>query len=137
MLLNIDPLLHADLLHALRSMGHNDTIVVADGNFPANALGEKVVRIDGADAPRVVRAILSVMPVDNGEDPFIVMRSDAADGRDAVTIELETSAGRRAKLVTPTEFYELARKSFAIVQTGEQRFYGNALLRKGVIAPKT
>ena len=35
MLWGIDPLLDADLLYALRRMGHGDEIVVVDTNFPA------------------------------------------------------------------------------------------------------
>lgn len=136
MLINIDPVLHADLLHTLRSMGHNDTIVIADGNFPATSLARRLLRVDGATAPRVLEAILSVMPVDAGADPVIAMRTDAPDGRDAVTRELETAVGHQAKLLAPAEFYELAKSAFAIVQTGESRFYGNVLLRKGVIPPQ-
>jgi L-fucose mutarotase len=137
MLIDIHPLLHADLLHALRSMGHTDTIVVADGNFPANALGRRVTRVDGADAPTVVRAILSVMPVDAGAAPIVGMRTDAADGRDAVTKDFEAAAGQPLELSPPVKFYEMARNAFIVVQTGEKRFYGNLLIRKGVIPPPT
>ena len=35
MLKGLDPLLSADLLHALRAMGHGDEIAVVDANFPA------------------------------------------------------------------------------------------------------
>ena len=35
MLKNMDPLLTADLLHALRAMGHGDEIAIVDANFPA------------------------------------------------------------------------------------------------------
>jgi len=31
----IDPLLHADLLHARPAMGHGDEIAVVGANFPA------------------------------------------------------------------------------------------------------
>jgi L-fucose mutarotase len=33
-------------------------------------------------------------------------------------------------------FYEQAKQSYAIIQTGERRFYGCIMLRKGVIAPE-
>ena len=32
-------------------------------------------------------------------------------------------------------FYDLARKSYAVIQTGERRFYGCFILRKGVVGP--
>ena len=135
MLIGIDPLLHADLLHTLRSMGHTDTIVIADGNFPATRLAQKLLRVDGASAPAVLKAILSVMPVDAGPTPVIAMRTEAKDGHDAVTTEFETVAGRDIDLLPPREFYEAARGAFAVVQTGESRFYGNILVRKGVVPP--
>jgi|SRR6185369_2409361 len=137
MLIGIDPLLHADLLHVLRSMGHNDTIIIADGNFPATKLAQRLLRVDGASAPAVLKAVLSVMPVDAGPAPIMLMQTDAADGHDPVTHELEAVAGRKGELLPPGQFYEQAAKAFAIVQTGESRFFGNALIRKGVVPPKT
>ena len=69
MLKNLDPLLNADVLHALRSMGHGDELVVCDANFPGASVAQetvlgKLLRLDGVNAPRAIRAILSVMPLD-------------------------------------------------------------------------
>ena len=33
-------------------------------------------------------------------------------------------------------FYAAAESAYAIVQTGERRFYGNILLTKGVVGPE-
>jgi L-fucose mutarotase len=33
------------------------------------------------------------------------------------------------------EFYDRAKESYAIIQTGETRLYGNLLLKKGIISP--
>jgi L-fucose mutarotase len=73
MLKGLDPLLNANVLYALRAMGHGDDVVVCDANFPADAIARQtalgeLLRIDGADAPRVVRAILSVLPLDTFVD---------------------------------------------------------------------
>ena len=38
MLKNLDPLLNADVLYALRSMGHGDTLALVDTNFPADSV---------------------------------------------------------------------------------------------------
>jgi L-fucose mutarotase/ribose pyranase (RbsD/FucU family) len=64
MLKGLDPLLGPDLLHVLAAMGHGDEIVIADGNFPAASLARRLVRLEGVDAPRALRAILSVPPLD-------------------------------------------------------------------------
>ena len=33
-------------------------------------------------------------------------------------------------------FYDFAKTSYAVIQTGERRFYGCFMLRKGVIPPE-
>src|SRR3954447_11417725 len=66
MLKGIDPLLNADLLYVLRAMGHGDDLVIADANFPSETMAtRKLIRMDAADGPRVLKAILSVMPLDD------------------------------------------------------------------------
>ena len=52
MLRGLDPLLTPDLLHALASMGHGDTIAVVDTNFPAAATARRLILLPGTDAPR-------------------------------------------------------------------------------------
>ena len=79
MLKGIDPVLGPELLAILRGMGHGDEIAVVDGNYPAETDAKRLVRMDGHDAPRIVEAILSVMPVDEFV-PDAVFRP-AAGGR--------------------------------------------------------
>ena len=74
MLRDIDPILSPDLLHILRAMGHGDELVIADANFPATSMGQRVTRLDGLEATRVLEAVLSVMPLDNFvSDPALTM----------------------------------------------------------------
>ena len=73
MLKSIDPLLNADVLYALRSMGHGDDLVICDTNFPADSVARQTVlgrllRIDNVSAARAARAILSVLPLDSFVD---------------------------------------------------------------------
>ncbi len=69
MLKGINPLLNAEVLYALRAMGHGDDLIIADTNFPSDSvarqtrLGE-LLRIDNTTAAEVVEAVLSVMPLD-------------------------------------------------------------------------
>ena len=68
MLKSIDPILNADVLYALRAMGHGDDLVICDTNFPADAVARQTVlgrllRIDNVTAGRAARAILSVLPL--------------------------------------------------------------------------
>ena len=69
MLKSIDPILNADVLYALRAMGHGDDVIICDTNFPADSVARQTVfgellRIDNVTAGRAAKAILSVMPLD-------------------------------------------------------------------------
>ena len=64
MLKGINPLLNADVLQALRAMGHGDDLIIADTNFPADSVARqtalgRLLRID-APAADVAKAVLSL-----------------------------------------------------------------------------
>lgn len=146
MLLGLDARLTPDLLHALASMGHGDQLAIVDANFPATAtamttpLGTPLEF--GGTAIQALQAVLSVMPLDtfDAERPAVraMQMVDQPDTlpevvRDAVP--LVRAAGQDIALTERFAFYAAARESFVIIHTLERRFYGNFLLRKGVIAP--
>ena len=142
MLKGIDPLLGPDLLGILRAMGHGDEIVVADANFPAASAAARLVRADGINAPRMVEAIVSVLPLDDFV-PAAAFRMAVVDRPDEVpeiayrfarTLEVAGYAGPIEALDRHV-FYDRARQAFAVVATGETRLYGNLILKKGVIRP--
>jgi len=135
MLVGIDPLLRGDLLAALDQMGHGDVLVIADANFPGRRLADQVINVQGADAPRVMRAVASVFPVDDGA-PISLMVSPT--GRLPVQDELVLAAGGEGHGLGVVEldrfaFYEAASEARVVLITGELRSYGNVLLRKGVV----
>ena len=142
MLKGIDPLLGPELLGILRGMGHGDEIVIADANFPASSTGtgNRLIRADGVDAPRMVGAIVSVLPLDDFV-PAAAFRMAVVDKPDEVPPIIADFADALAKggyagPIEPIErfaFYERACKAFAVVATGETRLYGNLILKKGVI----
>ena len=141
MLRNIDPILSPDLLYALSAMGHGDEIVLADANFPAEALGPKCIRADGSDASSVLRAVLSVLPLDSFVDaPAISMEvvgepdaiPDAVHDFQSI-IDAHADHPKDIQSLERFAFYERAATAFAVVQTGERRLYGNLILKKGVI----
>ena len=72
MLKGINPLLNADVLQALRAMGHGDDLIIADTNFPSDSVARqtalgRLLRID-ASAAEVVKAVLSLYPLDTFVD---------------------------------------------------------------------
>jgi L-fucose mutarotase len=148
MLKGISPLLNADVLYALRAMGHGDDLIIADTNFPSDSvaretcLGE-LLRIDNVSAAEAAAAVLSVLPLDSFVDDAaarmeivgapteippvqqeVQQAIDAAEGRSWPMVSIERYA-----------FYERAKQAYCVIQTGERRFYGCFAFRKGVIPP--
>jgi len=140
MLKGLDPLLGPDLLAALRAMGHGDEIVLADANFPAEALARRLCRVDGVDASRMAQAVLSVLPLDDFA-PAAAFRMAVVGAPDSEpeivdafrAVLIEAGYAGPIEAIERLAFYDRARAAFAIVATGEMRLYGNLILRKGVI----
>jgi L-fucose mutarotase len=141
MLIGLNPLLSPDLLHALAAMGHGDEIVVVDANFPAAACARRLIALDGIAAPAILEAILSVMPLDHAvPHPARVMAVVGdPDAVPPVVAEFRVVIGRalgqdhRPHPVERHAFYEEAKRAYAIVRSGERRFFGNIILTKGVV----
>ncbi|WHO73038.1 RbsD/FucU family protein [Rhizobium sp. BT03] len=142
MLKGIHPLLGPDLLHALKTMGHGDDIVIADANFPSGSMGPPVIRADGVSATDMAEAILAHMPLDTFV-PETAWRMEVVGDPHAVPevcAEFQKIVSRRAGkfAIVPVErfaFYAMARKAAYIVATTEFRLYGNLILKKGVVHP--
>ncbi|KIT14938.1 RbsD/FucU family protein [Jannaschia aquimarina] len=147
MLKGIDPRLNADVLYALRAMGHGDMLILSDTNFPSDAIAQTTVhgellRMENLTVAGAADAILSVMPLDTFVDDFagrMEIVDDAAtippvqqEVQDAIAATGET---RSMVGIERFAFYDLAREAYAVIQTGERRFYGCIMLRKGVIGP--
>ena len=137
MLINVHPLLTADLLHALASMGHGDEIVIADANFPSASIARRLIALPGADAPRALEAILTVLPLDEASSPavFAMQPTGRQQGLPDPVADFQRLLGASATIgsLDRFAFYERARNAFAVVRTGELRPYGNAILVKGVV----
>ena len=143
MLINIDPILSPELLHALRSMGHGDKLVLADANFPSASLAKKLIRLDGANIPNAAKAILSVLPLDSFVDyPVERMEIDGNPDeindvhQDLIDV-LKISAGDKWKVgsIERFKFYEEAKQAYMIVSTTDARPFGCFIITKGVIKP--
>lgn len=139
MLKGIDKLLTGDLLKALCDMGHGDELVIADANFPAETVAKRLIRVPGVDGVRVAEAILSVFPLDTYVDnPACVM--DLTDGDKAkgmpepvIWDDYRHITDMKLGLIERFAFYERTKKASLVIQTGEERQYGNLLLTKGVV----
>lgn len=141
MLRNIDPLLGPQILHTLASMGHGDEIAIVDANYPGSYSGVDCIRADGISATHMLRAVLTLLPLDNFvPDPAITMQvvGDPDAVPEAVAdfqAVINETADNPAKITALERFafYQRAETVFAIIQTGERRLYGNIILKKGVV----
>ena len=144
MLKGIPKILSPELLKVLCEMGHSDRIVIADGNFPAESMGKDaiVIRCDGHGVPELLDAILQVIPLDTYVDkPMNLMEVMPGDPvktpiRDTYKEIVAKHDERGAACVGNIErfqFYEEAKKAYAIIATGESAVYANVMLQKGVV----
>jgi L-fucose mutarotase len=148
MLKGIHPLLNADVLYALRAMGHGDYLVLSDTNFPSDsvarqtALGQ-LLRIDAPTSAEAVAAVLSLMPLDTFIDDAAARMEIVGKPKEIPPVQKEVqkaidkAEGKSWPMVSIERFafYEKAKGAYAVIQTGERRFYGCFILTKGVIAP--
>jgi L-fucose mutarotase len=148
MLKGLSPLLSADLLWVLKTMGHGEDLLVCDSNHPAGTIAKttvsgRIIEMPGCDLPVAVQAILSVFPLDTFvEAPVTRMQVvGAPDEILPIFGEVErlcAAAEARAIPMLALErfaFYAAAGKAFAVVRTSEFRPYGCFLFKKGVIFP--
>lgn len=131
MLCGINPLLTGVLLAALDEMGHSDTVVIADANFPAHRVGRTVVEVPGIDIVAMAEAVVSVLPLDEDNSP-ILMESNLVP-RPRVQDEIVAATGAdQHRLVDRYEYYDLASQANLVISTGELRLWANVILAKGL-----
>ena len=149
MLKGISPLLNAEVLHALRAMGHGDDLIIADTNFPSDSVARQtrlgtLLRIDNVSAAAAVTAVLSVFPLDSFVDDaaarmeIVGAPDEIPPVQQEVQRAIDTAEGRAWPMISIERyaFYERARQAYCVIQTGERRFYGCFAFRKGVIPPE-
>lgn len=138
MLKNIPKILPPELLKIMCEMGHGDEIVIADGNFPCETCGKRVVRMDGHGGEAVLDAMLKLFPLDVVSEKYVaVMKTDDGSVPEIWNgyAEKIEAAGYKAdfELVERYAFYERAKRAYAVIATGESALYANLILKKGTV----
>ena len=144
MLKGIPKILSPELLKILCEMGHSDTLVLADGNFPSESIGKnaKVVRCDGHGIPALLEAILKLFPLDSYvAHPLHLMEVMPGDPVktpiwDTYKAIIAAQDARGSACIGTYErfaFYEKAKEAYCVIATGETALYGNLILQKGVV----
>ena len=140
MLKGISKILSPELLKILSEMGHGDEIVIADGNFPSENYGKRVIRADGHGGEAILDAVLSLIPLDTyADDNFILMQVVPGDNvNPTIWEDYRKIANKWDKNVKEGSlerfaFYEKAKQAYAIIATGGSAIYAYIILKKGVI----
>ena len=147
MLKGIPSVLSPEMLKVLSEMGHGDTIVVGDMHYPAASTATNILlRADGIGSVALLDAILQVFPLDpQVEKPLMMMEIQECDADKEFPMQEEyfklaekyDPRGRDAAgYIERFEFYDEAKKAYAVVATGEKSFYGCTILKKGLIMPE-
>lgn len=145
MLKGINKIFTGDLLKILCDMGHGDELVIVDANFPAETMGKRVIKLPGSEGTEILEAVLELFPLDHIlSEPVVLLDMEPKDrktGMEAPEIWkdfqniVNKKAGSTANIgrMSRQEFYNRSKQAYAIIQTGEERLYGDILLVKGVI----
>ncbi len=140
MLKHVPKIISPALLKVLCEMGHGDELVIGDGNFPAESMGQRVIRADGLGGAELLSAILELMPLDTYAEQNLLLM-EVVPGDD-VRPEIWKEYRRRAEgldanvrigFLERFAFYERARRAYAVVASGEEAIYANIILKKGVV----
>jgi len=141
MLKNVPKLLSPALLKVLCEMGHGDEIVIGDANFPSESYGQRVIRADGIGGEALLDAILTMIPLDTYADSNLMLMaltpSDEGKVNPVIWEKYKAIAAKdgnaRIEMLGRFEFYERAKKAYAVIASGEEAIYANVIIKKGVI----
>lgn len=146
MLIGIPKIISPQLLRILMEMGHGDELVIADANFPIHSIAkgttsQEVAYCHGSGVAELLDAILTLMPLDYAVDaPAVGMA--VPQGIEVPTIHAEFQrilnahgyASERLSFLPRFDFYDRARKGYAVLASGETARFANLILKKGVVS---
>jgi L-fucose mutarotase len=141
MLNGIPSILSPELLKIMMEMGHGDELVIADGNFPAASIAQRLVRSDGNMVPELLEAVLKFFPLDPYVDhPVALMQVVPGDTYKPTIwktykaiVQKSNNANKSIENIERFAFYERTKKAYAVVATSETALYANIILKKGVV----
>ena len=125
-------LLQSELSYIIATLGHLDTLVIADAGLPIPA---ETVRIDLAltqgvpGATQTLKVVLEEMKVEK-----VILAEEAKDRNPKFLRDVqELLPGVPVQFVTHSEFKTMTASARAVVRTGEFSPYANVILVSGVV----
>lgn len=117
------------LIEIIASLGHTDTLVVADAGFPVPAGVESVDLLWTRGEPGLMPVLTAVL-ADLGVEGATIATELDGPLLDAITDTLADLPNRR---VGHNDLKRAAAGARAVVRTGETTPFGNVILRAGVV----
>jgi L-fucose mutarotase len=141
MLKNIPEVISPELMKVLMEMGHDDEIVLADGNFPVASVTQRLIRCEGHGVCELLEAVLKFLPLDQYVEHPVALMAVVPGDKTKPTIweeyrKIINASGEKFsdfEFVERFAFYERAKKAYAVVVSGEKALYANIILKKGVL----
>jgi D-ribose pyranase len=125
-------LLQSELSYTIATLGHLDTLVIADAGLPIPA---ETARIDLAltqgvpGATQTLKVVLEEMKVEK-----VILAEEAKDRNPKFLRDVqELLSGVPVQFVTHSEFKAMTASARAVVRTGEFSPYANVILVSGVV----
>lgn len=141
MLKGIPSIISPELLKILMEMGHGDSLVIGDGNFPVASMAQREVRSDGNTVCDLLDAILQLFPLDSYSE-FQVGLMKVTEGdpcKPVIWEEYKKIIGKyepvnnKIEMIERFDFYERSKKAYAVVSSSETALYANIIIKKGVV----
>jgi L-fucose mutarotase len=142
MLIEISNLITPEIYEVIYRMGHLDELVIADANYSALAMSNKVVYSYAQNSHVLLAEILKYFPLDEDEEfPITVMSLDHGifeepqiwnDYQNVLT-GLPYSNPIILNKISRKEFYQRTKDAYATIQTSDPRVMADIIIRKGFV----
>lgn len=147
MLKGIPACIPPELLKVLHEMGHGDTLVIGDANFPAASMAAEKnhinIRCDGHRATQMLDAILQLVPLDEFVEKPVTIMDKMEMHRDlecpvwdefkGIVAKYDSRGGDAVDFTDRFSFYEKAKDAYGIVSTSETALYACIIIQKGCL----
>ena len=143
MLRGISPLISPELLMLLADMGHGESLLLSDANFPAGKYCRKVLHAPNTDIQQLLAAIMPLWVLDYKRPPLIMPESTITPGNLDLAEKYLGIVHQTLQDVPPPEFlkgdafYREAMETRVCVVTGDLRRFANLIIRKGVFTAES
>ncbi|RGY99615.1 RbsD/FucU domain-containing protein [Clostridium sp. AM58-1XD] len=147
MLKGVPAVISPELLKVLHEMGHGDTLVIGDGNFPAASIAAADhhinIRCDGHRVTEMLDAILQLFPLDGFVEKPVTIMDKMEMHRDLecpvwdefkdIVAKYDERGADAVGFTDRFSFYDVAKKAYAVVSTSETALYACIIIQKGCL----